>query len=96
MQDKYEALAELLKDEENAKEVFGKSPEEAQVNLKARGLDFTVEELKELAEKAVAGADGELDENSLDDVAGGIVVTAAVAVGAGLAALWGWRKRHKR
>ena len=95
MQEKYEALAELLKDEETAKAVFGKSPEEAQVNLKARGLDFTVEELKELAEKAVTSADGELDENNLDDVVGGIVITAAVAVGAGLAALWGW-KRYKR
>ena len=51
MQDKYEALAELLKDEAAAKAVMGSSPEEAQANLKAKGLDFTVEELEQLARK---------------------------------------------
>ena len=95
MQDKYEALAELLKDEETAKTVMGSSPEEAAVNLKARGLDFTAEELTKLANDAIASesGSGELSEESLDNVSGGVV--GVVAVGVGLAVLWGWWKRRR-
>ena len=69
MEEKYKALAELLKDEETAKEVLSESVEETQANLKAKGLDFTVEELLEIAKAQLP--EGELDENSLDDVNGG-------------------------
>ena len=74
MQNKYEALAELLKDEETAKSVLGSSPEEAQANLKAKGLDFSLEELKKMAESALASTDGkgELNEDTLDNVSGGV------------------------
>ena len=69
MEEKYKALAELLKDEETAKEVLSESVEETQANLKAKGLDFTVEELLEIAKAQLPK--GELDEGSLDDVNGG-------------------------
>lgn len=78
MQDKYEALAEFLKDEETAKSVLGSSPEEAQTNLQAKGLDFSLEELKKMAESALASTDskGELNEDTLDNVSGGIIRSA--------------------
>ena len=97
MQDKYEALAELLKDEETAKTVLGSSPEEAQINLKEKGFEFTVEELTKLAEDAVSAENsgGEMDEDLLDNVSGGVIIGATIAIGAGLAALWGWSKRRK-
>ena len=80
MQDKYEALAELLKDEAAAKAVMGSSPEEAQANLKAKGLDFTVEELEQLAAYTLSSAQdkNELDESALDDVSGGIYFPAVM------------------
>lgn len=83
MQDRYEALAELLKDEETAKTVLGSSPEEAQVNIKSRGLDFTVEELTKLADYTLASTENknELNEESLDDVSGGVSGIAGVACG---------------
>ena len=69
MQDKYEALAELLKDEETAKAIWGNTPEEAQTNLKEKGLDFSVEELLEMAQPP----EGEISESELDNVSGGII-----------------------
>ena len=72
MNEKYKALAELLKDEENAKEVLSESVEETQANLKAKGLDFTVKELIDMADKILGK--GELNEEQLDDVNGGILM----------------------
>ena len=69
MQDKYEALVELLKDEAAAKEVLADTLEATQANLKAKGLDFTVEELMQIVQAQTQS--GELDETSLDDVNGG-------------------------
>ena len=72
MQDKYEALAELLKDEAAAKEVLADTLETTQANLKAKGLDFTVEELTQIVQLQTQS--GELDETSLDDVNGGFII----------------------
>jgi len=51
--------------------------------LKAKGLKFTVEELKKLAEDAVSAenSDGELDEDSLDNVSGGVIIGVTIAIG---------------
>ena len=72
MQDKYEALAELLKDEATAKEVLADTLEETQANLEAKGLDFTVEELMQIVQAQTQS--GELDETNLDDVNGGFCI----------------------
>lgn len=56
------------------------SPEEVQGFLKAEGLDFELEEinmLKDALAKAVAKSEGaELSDEDLEEVAGGIVITA--------------------
>ena len=78
MQDKCAALAELLKDEETAKAVLSESVEETQANLKAKGLYFTVEELVGIADQ-FAGK-GELNEEQLDDVNGGILMLPLLTV----------------
>lgn len=73
--DKYEALAEILNDEDLSKEVIADSAEETVKNLQARGLDFSVEELKEVAsniDKATKTS-GEIDESDLDNVSGGLL-----------------------
>lgn len=72
MDERYEKLAELLSDEKEAAEIISESVEETQKNLAARGLEFTVAELKEFG-KAVtaANAHGELDEDALEGVSGG-------------------------
>ena len=75
MDERYEKLAELLSDEKEAEAVISESVEETQKNLAARGLEFTVAELKEFG-KAVtaANAQGELDEDALEGVSGGVIL----------------------
>lgn len=71
--DKYQALQQLLNDETKAKEIFTESIEETRENLKKIGLDFSIEELEGIAEKAtVSTASGELDADDLENVAGGV------------------------
>lgn len=69
-------LAEKLFSLESAKDV--------QSLLKEQGLDFSVEEIDTLREalvKALAkSTDGELSDEDLEDVAGGIAITAIVAL----------------
>lgn len=79
MDERYEKLAKLLSDEKEAAEIISESVEETQKNLAARGLEFTIAELKEFG-KAVtaANAQGELDEDALEGVSGGSVLGAAV------------------
>ena len=74
MDERYEKLAELLSDEKEAAEIISESVEETQKNLAARGLEFTIAELKEFG-KAVtaANAQGELDEDALEGVSGGVI-----------------------
>ncbi len=84
--DKYEALAELLNDKEKANEIISESVEETSRNLQKMGLDFTVDELIELAEKAnVTSKSDELSEGELEDVSGGILISAASAAAVALA-----------
>ena len=68
------AIAEVLNaDEERAKKLVEMEPAAAAEALKALGYDFTAEELIEFGEAAAkANQQGELDADSLDQVAGGI------------------------
>lgn len=95
MDERYEKLAELLSDEKEAEAVISESVEETQKNLAAKGLEFTIAELKEFG-KAVtaANAQGELDENALEGVSGGSVLGAAV-IGARIA-FNSWSYIHPR
>ncbi len=73
-EERAEALAQYLADEkEDRSGLFELEASEAVEKINADGYDFTAEELREFAEIArkVVSEEGELDENSLDDVAGG-------------------------
>ena len=98
--EKYQALAELFKDEATAKEILSDSVEETQQNLKKYDLDFSAEELEEIAAKVVAQEEsGELNEDALEDVAGGVaglatafIVCQIIVIGAGHVKKWLNRK----
>ena len=80
--DKYQQLAELLKDQDKANAFLSESVEETQKNLEKEGLDFTVDELVEIAEKVEKKENegDELNEDSLDDVSGGVIGLGAALV----------------
>ncbi len=82
-QERIEKLTSYLtSDVENAKVLVDLDVEEALKKINADGNDFTLDELKEYAEqmKAVAASqsEGELSADALDNVAGGVVISAAV------------------
>ena len=89
-----------FKDEETAKSLLEKSPEEVSAYMKTQGYEYSVEEIKaigaELKAMADKQAEGELDEDALEDVAGGLVIstTTAIAVAAGISAAYiCWQNR---
>lgn len=56
-------------------------PEDVQKAFAERGIDFTLDEVKEIGKRVTAETSGEeLEENSLEEVAGGIVVTTAAVI----------------
>ncbi len=69
--DKYEKLAELIANEEEAKSIFVASVEETKENLKSRGLDFTEAELVAFSTGLNDANSDELNEEALEYVAGG-------------------------
>lgn len=83
--------AYLTADLDRAKTLLTMSPENAVTKINAEGYDFTTEELISFGEefrKAVAkNAEGEVSEEDLEDVAGGIGIIAGslIALGAGIA-----------
>ena len=75
--------AYLTADIERAKTLINLSPEEAVAKINADGFDFSVDEIMEFGEQlqkvaASQSEDGELSEEALSEVAGGIVISAAV------------------
>ena len=81
--------AYLTADIERAKVLLDLTPEEAAEKINADGFDFTADEIKEFGvqlQKVAASQaeEGELSEDALSEVAGGIVISAAV-LGAGVA-----------
>ena len=68
-------IKELLANEEVAKEFFSKeSPEEAQAFLKEKGVEVSLDEMKELGAALEKTQDGELGDEDLENVAGGGVI----------------------
>lgn len=80
-QAKIEAVAKVLKEDiERAKKLFELSPADAAAEFKKLGCDVSEEELYEIGEalKALLPAvnqNGEIDEDALDTVAGGLTST---------------------
>lgn len=78
-----ELLANYLTDDkERAKALLALDPQEAVAKINANGHDFSVEEITEFGNQmkaTVIAQEGELGENALDNVAGGVFVTGAVA-----------------
>ena len=75
-----EKLAEFLKEDvERANNLIDMSPEEVVKVVNEAGYDFTVEEIVEFGEnlKAAAAQAGELSEDNLDEVSGGLAAAAA-------------------
>lgn len=65
--------------------------------MNADGCDVTLEEFQEFAEAVENAANGgseELNEDSLEDVSGGVVPLLAPAIGIVGMALWAWRRRR--
>lgn len=87
----------VLKDEETAKALMAKTPEEVSAYCAEQGLTYSAEEIKEygaeLQKKIDAVNSGELEESALEDVSGGKgEFGAGVAFGMliGVAFLGGW------
>ena len=98
-----EAFVKLMENEAFVKEMLAQENEEAVQKLYAKnGVELTLEEVREVG-KALNSmdSDGELDAAALDDVAGGVVITAAtcwavaktaIAVGGAGLAIYKWYK----
>ena len=78
-----ERIKEVFADEEFVKEFFSKeTPEEAQAILAEKDIDVSIEELvaikniiDEKLQAAENGEDGELCDDDLENVAGGVLLT---------------------
>ena len=83
-----ERIKEIFSDEEFVKEFFGKeTPEEAQALLMEKDIDVSVEELiaiKNIVEEKVQAAEnnenGEICDDDLEDVAGGMLLTGTAVI----------------
>lgn len=86
-----EFLKKIETDADFAKEIYViTEPLEIQALTKSKGIDLTLEDImasKDILYQALDSAnESELSEAQLDEVAGGIAVTSAILIGAGLAA----------
>lgn len=78
MEERLEKL-QLLLEQEGADRIFADTLEETQANLHARGVEFSAGELKEIVRSLAAQtAEGELNEDALEDVSGGAVARKAL------------------
>ena len=67
------ALKKALEDEAFVKQLVEmENPEDVQAALNAKGAEITVEEVQQIAKSLSQQAEGELDEDALEDVAGGV------------------------
>ena len=72
----------LTSDPYRAKDLLALEPDEALAKINAEGYDFTIDELNEYCEAFKAAvAQGELSEDELDSVAGGLVLTTGMVIG---------------
>lgn len=80
MSEKLLKLSELLTDDSFAEAVVADTAEETQKNLATKGYDYSLEELKEFAAFFEKSNDGELEEDYLDKVTGGVVYSLRIAL----------------
>ena len=93
----------LNENPEKAEKLLSLSVEDATAQINADGFDFTTDEIQEFGDnlKKFASSDGELDEDSLANVSGGVITTAAAtvylacigggwALGSAIGKKWGW------
>ena len=81
-------IKEIFSDEEFVKEFFGKeTPEEAQALLVGKDIDVSVEELiaiknivDEKVQAAENGENGEICDDDLENVAGGMLLTGTAVI----------------
>ena len=75
----------LADDQERAKKLFEQEPAEVLKVLNGAGYDFTVEELNEYgAALKQAATQGELKEDDLDTVSGGVAVSVGIMIACGV------------
>ena len=88
-----ERIKEIFADEEFVKEFFSKeTPKEAQAMLAEKDIDVSIEELvaiKNIIDKklqaAADGEDGEICDDDLENVAGGVLLTGTAFLLIGVA-----------
>ena len=91
-----EKTLELLHNKDFVKKILSLSPEDAQKEIEKEGGAISVDELKQIGETInnAIRSNGELDEESLEQVAGGgkrlEVVCFAVGVAVGVALIVSW------
>lgn len=87
-------LSEAFEDGEFLEELSAlETPEEAQSKLREKGVNLTLDEVKQIPKMmaAVSAGTGELSEDDLEDVAGGVIVSVALGA-ASLAVLIATRR----
>ena len=85
MSAKIEKLQALMNDAEFVKKISAmEDPEEVQKAFADNGVDFTLDEIGQIAEMAADNEGEELSEGQMDAVAGG-VLTAIAIVASGIA-----------
>lgn len=81
----------LMEDKERANRLFNMAPEDAVSEINAAGFNFTTEELIEFGDAmSIAAKNGELTEDDLEDVAGGLGVVATYLIACGIALACGY------
>lgn len=97
-------LNTLMEDKEFVVKMMSQeTPEDVQTLFRENGVDFTLEEVKEFGRELerLASTGGELNEEMLDAVSGGVVITAAtawaaakcvIAIGGAALAIYKWYK----
>ena len=83
-----EKIKEVFSDEEFVKSLVAmETPEEVQKALAEKGIDLSIDEIKAVAELLEKRANGELTDEDLENVAGGLgAITALVIYGVSMAA----------
>jgi predicted ribosomally synthesized peptide with nif11-like leader len=82
-----EKVQEVMKDVDFVKKIsIMEEPEDVQKAFAEKGVNFTLEEIGQIAEMVAAGNDDELTEVQMDSVSGGILAEIAI-VASGIALL---------
>lgn len=77
-----ERIKEIFANEDFVKDLFeSKSYEEAQAKLADKDIDMSIDELKQTFNLIQKKVDGELSDQDLEDVAGGLCLATATLIG---------------